>query len=65
LHLFIYRTHICIHVHTYAHVQNGKTSLWIACEIKDEPTAATLMEATKFAGAIDLQVTEKAQYCVV
>jgi hypothetical protein len=46
-------------------VQNGKTSLWIACEIKDEPTAATLMEATKFAGAIDLQVTEKAQYCVV
>ena len=39
---------------------NGKTGLWLACEIKDEATAAVLMEETKGAGALNLQVTKEA-----
>jgi len=39
---------------------NGKTGLWLACEIKDEATAAVLMEETKGAGALNLQVTREA-----
>jgi len=39
---------------------NGKTGLWLACEIKDEATAAVLMEETKRAGALNLQVTKEA-----
>jgi ankyrin repeat protein len=34
---------------------DGKTSLWIAIENKHESAAAELMEATKRAGALDLQ----------
>jgi hypothetical protein len=49
--------YVCIHTHT--HVQHGRTILWLACEKKDETVAAALMEETKRAGALDLQVTKK------
>ena len=35
--------------------QNGFTALMLACEQKQEAAAAELMEATKRAGALDLQ----------
>ena len=35
--------------------QNGETALMVACEKKYEAAAAELMEATKRAGALDLQ----------
>ena len=47
------RMHMCI-------VQHGKTPLMIACFNEDEVSAALLMEATKEAGALDVQVTEQA-----
>ena len=45
----------------HAHVQDGKTALWRACENKHEAAAAELIEATKRAGALDLQVTQGAK----
>ena len=49
------------------HVQYGKTALMVACENKHEAAAAELMEATKLAGALDLQVAHEAGQggCVV
>ena len=41
--------------HLRTHVQNGCTALWLACDNKHEGAAAELMEATKLAGALDLQ----------
>ena len=38
--------------------QDGDTALMLACENKQEAAAAELMEATKRAGALDLQTTE-------
>ncbi len=37
----------------------GMTSLMRACQMKNEAAAAELMEATKKAGALDLQVTDE------
>jgi hypothetical protein len=54
------RVRVCTQTHTHTHVQHGKTSLWLACYKKDEEVAAVLMEASKRAGALDLQVTKKA-----
>ena len=48
--------HACIMRRIYTHVQNGATALMLACENKHEAAAAKLMEATKLAGALDLQV---------
>jgi len=42
--------------HLHTHVQNGKWALWVACENKHEAAAKELMEATKLADALDLQV---------
>ena len=42
--------------HLHTHVQNGKTALWLACSNEHEAVATELMEATKLAGALDLQV---------
>ena len=39
----------------YTENADGKTSLWVACYNKHEAAAAELMEATKRAGALDLQ----------
>ena len=36
--------------------EDGKTALWLACDNGHEAAAAELMEATKRAGALDLQV---------
>jgi hypothetical protein len=48
------------HVHAYAfahkHVQDRRSALMIACGRGHEAAAAELMEATKRAGALDLQV---------
>ena len=41
-------------------MQYGKTPLIYACSNEDEVSAALLMEATKEAGALDVQVTEQA-----
>ena len=60
------RTFIRAHMHArrdafaHAHVQGGKTALWLACANKHEAAAAELMEATKLAGALDLQVGHEA-----
>ena len=35
------------------------TSLMLACKEKNEAAAAELLEATKKAGALDMQVTEQ------
>ena len=40
--------------------QFGNTALMVACEHKHEAAAAELMEATKRAGALDLQVGHEA-----
>ena len=40
--------------------QHGFTALIVACEHKHEAAAAELMEATKRAGALDLQVGHEA-----
>ena len=48
-----------LYTYTHTHVQHGRTILWLACEKKDETVAAALMEETKRAGALDLQVTKK------
>ena len=48
--------------------QDGDTALMVACYSKREAAAAELMEATKRAGALDLQVGHKAwvlRACVV
>ena len=49
------------------HVQNGKTALRLAHDNGHEEAAAELMEATKLAGALDLQVAHEARLgaCVV
>ena len=48
--------HAVTHLHTHTHVQDGKTALMVACENKQEAAAKELMEATKLADALDLQV---------
>ena len=49
------------HVQTFQkHVQNGSTALCLACGNGHEAAAAELMEATKLAGALDLQVAHEA-----
>jgi len=69
-------THVCMHAHACtctparkshpSHMltsllpQNGETALWLACAYKQEAAAAELMEATKLAGALDLQVGHEA-----
>ena len=47
--------------------ENGCTALWLACAKQHEGAAAELMEATKLAGALDLQVPHEAGQggCVV
>ena len=48
--------------------QDGNTALVLACRSKQEAAAAELMEATKRAGALDLQVGREAwvlRACVV
>ena len=45
---------------THTHVQNGETALYTACYNKQEAAAAELMEATKLANALDLQVGHEA-----
>ena len=48
--------------------QGGYTALMLACERESEAAAAELMEATKRAGALDLQVGHEARVwraCVV
>ena len=42
--------------HLHTHVQNGQTALCLACWVRQEAAAAALMEATKLADALDLQV---------
>ena len=61
------RTFIRAHMHArcdtfaHAHLQHdGKTALWLACANKHEAAAAELMEATKLAGALDVQVGHEA-----
>ena len=51
----------------HTNVQNGKTALWLAVGNGHETAAAELMEATKLAGALDLQVAHEARLgaCVV
>ena len=53
--------------HLHTHVQDGCTALMLACYFKHEGAAAELMEATKLAGALDLQVPHEAGQggCVV
>ena len=48
-------------------MQDGKTALMLACDNMHEAAAAELMEATKLAGALDLQVSHEAGWggCVV
>ena len=60
-------THARCDALAHAHVQNGKTALWLACANKHAGAAAELMEATKLAGALDLQVPHEAGQggCVV
>ena len=60
-------THARCDALAHAHVQDGKTALWLACANKHEGAAAELMEATKLAGALDLQVPHEAGQggCVV
>ena len=52
---------------THTHVQDGCTALWLAYYNEHEATAAELIEATKRAGALDLQVPHEAGQggCVV
>ena len=59
--------HACFDAFAHTHVQNGCTALWLACASKHEATAAALMEATKLADALDLQVGHEAWLgaCVV
>ena len=60
-------THARCDALAHAHVQDGCTALWLACANKPEGAAAELMEATKLAGALDLQVPHEAGQggCVV
>ena len=53
-------THARCDALAHAHVQDGCTALWLACENKHEAAAAVVMEATKLAGALDLQVAHEA-----
>ena len=46
--------HAVMHLHTY--VQLDRTALYMACDGGHEEAAAELMEATKLAGALDVQV---------
>ena len=61
--------HTCLHAvtHLHTHEQLDNTALILACEGKHEAVAAELMEATKLAGALDLQVPHEAGQggCVV
>ena len=59
--------HACFDAFAHTHVQNGCTALWLACANQHEGAAAELMEATKLAGALDLQVPHEAGQggCVV
>ena len=50
--------HDVTHLHT--HTQDGKTALYLACENSHKAAAAELMEATKLAGALDMQVAHQA-----
>ena len=60
---YIHKTDVILHTH----VQYGKNALCLACYGKHEAAAAELMEATKLAGALDLQVAHEARLgaCVV
>ena len=60
-------THARCDALAHTHVQYGCTALWLACANKHEGAAAELMEATKLAGALDLQVPHEAGQggCVV
>ena len=60
-------THARCDALAHAHVQYGHTALCLACAKKHEGAAAELMEATKLAGALDLQVPHEAGQggCVV
>ena len=52
--------HACCDAFAHTHVQDGCTALWLACNNKHEAAAAELMEATKLANALDLQVGHEA-----
>ena len=41
-------------------MQDGRTALWLACDASHEAAAAELTEATKVAGALDVQVAHEA-----
>ena len=60
-------THARCDALAHAHVQDGRTALWLACAKKHAGAAAELMEATNLAGALDLQVPHEAGQggCVV
>ena len=51
-------THDVTHPHT--RVQVGRTALYLACCNNHKAAAAELMEVTKLAGALDLQVALEA-----
>ena len=52
--------HACFDAFAHIHVQRGCTALWLACDNGHEEAATELMEATKSAGALDLQVGHEA-----
>ena len=52
--------HISYRCHLNTHVQHGRNALCLACSGKHEAVAVELMEATKLAGALDLQVAHEA-----
>jgi hypothetical protein len=47
-----------------AELADHATALIVACQNKNEAAAAELLEATKKAGALDLQVTEETWFGV-
>lgn len=55
----------CLHTHVQG--KTGKTALILACKNEHETAAAELIEATRRAGALDLQVEHAAWFgaCVV
>ena len=55
-----YALHARCDASTHTHVQDGRTALLLACKYEHEAAAAELMEATKLAGALDLQVPHEA-----
>ena len=52
--------HTCTHF--WSHVQNGRTALILACRNKHESAASELIEPTRRAGALDLQVAHEAWF---